>query len=252
MTEVPAAFHCGINEVLLTCFVISLVKWARNNGQEGRAVLLDLEGHGREEIFSDLDLSRTTGWFTNIYPVRLELEQSNGGASSNRHFSLGEALKSVKEQLRRVPDGGLGYGLLRYLNKETGRELAQCQKPVISFNYLGRMGATGTGSSPAWKGAWGGGYSPGMPAPYGVEVNAIAYESNDGPTMFAAWAWAPGLLEEEQISEMAEGWFEALESLSEQVARGDAGGLTPSDVPLVDLSQAEIDLIERSARWDAE
>ena len=80
------------------------------------AVLLDLEGHGREEIFADVDLSRTVGWFTSLFPVRLDpgaldLDEALAGGAA-----LGRALKLIKEQLRALPDNGLGYGLLRYLN----------------------------------------------------------------------------------------------------------------------------------------
>jgi len=253
ITEVPAAFRCGINEVLLTGFVASVVSWAGSHGQEeNRSVLLDLEAHGREEIFQDVDLSHTIGWFTSMYPVRLELHEPNAGTESNGKHPLGHALKSIKEQLRRVPDGGLGYGMLRYLNEETGRALAQCRRPAISFNYLGRLGAAGGDSSKEWKGILGGAADSLMPMAHGVEVSAITYEASDGLRLMANWVWAPALLDEEQVREMAEGWFEALESLSKQVAQGGAGGLTPSDVPLVGLSQAEIELIERNARWEDE
>ena len=89
------------------------------------AVLLDLEGHGREEIFADVDLSRTVGWFTSLFPVRLDpgaldLDEALAGGPA-----LGRALKLIKEQLRALPDNGLGYGLLRYLNPQTASQLAR-------------------------------------------------------------------------------------------------------------------------------
>ena len=136
LTRVPAAFHGGINDVLLTGLALAVADWCRRHGRGAHAghgsnghgsrsaVLLDLEGHGREEVFADLDLSRTVGWFTSLFPVRLELgaldleEALAGGAA------LGRALKSIKEQLRALPDKGLGYGLLRYLNAETAPQLA--------------------------------------------------------------------------------------------------------------------------------
>ena len=93
-------------------------------GPGGAAVLLDLEGHGREEIFADLDLSRTVGWFTSLFPVRLELGAANVEEALGGGAALGRVLKSIKEQLRALPDKGIGYGLLRYLNKETAAQLA--------------------------------------------------------------------------------------------------------------------------------
>ena len=116
LTRVPAAFHGGINDVLLTGLVVAVADWCRRRGRgSGPAVLLDLEGHGREEVFGDVDLSRTVGWFTSLFPVRLDpgaldVEEALAGGGA-----LGRALKSIKEQLRALPDNGLGYGVLRYL-----------------------------------------------------------------------------------------------------------------------------------------
>ena len=78
LTRVPAAFHGGINDVLLTGLAVAVADWCRRQGRgEQRAVLLDLEGHGREEIFAEVDLSRTVGWFTSLFPVRLDLGSSS-------------------------------------------------------------------------------------------------------------------------------------------------------------------------------
>ncbi len=120
LTRVPAAFHGGINDVLLTGLAVAIADWCRRRGRgSSAAVLLDLEGHGREEVFADVELSRTVGWFTSLFPLRLDLggldleEALAGGAA------LGRALKLIKEQLRALPDNGLGYGVLRYLNAQT-------------------------------------------------------------------------------------------------------------------------------------
>ena len=126
----PAAFHGGINDVLLTGLVLAVADWRRRNGQRGsNAMLLNLEGHGREEIFPDVDLSRTLGWFTSLFPVRLDpgaidLDEALAGGPA-----LGRALKSIKEQLRALPDSGLGYGLLRYLNPQTASQLSGLATP---------------------------------------------------------------------------------------------------------------------------
>ena len=105
---------------------------------------------GREEVFGDIDLTRTVGWFTSLYPVRLDpgpldLEDALAGGAA-----LGRALKTIKEQLRAVPGKGLGYGLLRYLNAETAGSLGGLPAPQLGFNYLGRFadgGAGGTGAA---------------------------------------------------------------------------------------------------------
>ena len=117
LTTVPAAFHGRVNNVLLTAFVLAIANWRRHQrrGIESNAVLLDLEGHGREDIIPDVDLSRTVGWFTSLFPVRLDpgplrLDEALAGGPA-----LGQALKTIKEQLLAVPRNGIGYGLLRYL-----------------------------------------------------------------------------------------------------------------------------------------
>jgi hypothetical protein len=108
LTRVPAAFHGGINDVLLSTLVLAVADWCAG-GRAGQAVLLDLEGHGRE-VFADVELSRTVGWFTSLFPVRLDagaldLEDALAGGDA-----LGRALKLIKEQLRALPDNGLATG----------------------------------------------------------------------------------------------------------------------------------------------
>ena len=211
-------------------------------------MLIDLESHGREELFEGLDLTRTVGWFTSLFPVwldagGLDLEEAlRGGAA------LGEALKRIKEQLRRVPGGGLGYGLLRYLNPETAPALSGLASPQIGFNYLGRFGgseAAGWGIAPEAGAVLGlSGSDSELPPAHALEVNAVTLEERDGPQLSATWSWSGALLSEEAVSDLARGWFGALEALVRHTAKPGAGGHTPSDLPLVSVSQAEIDRLE--------
>src|SRR6202008_2262687 len=219
LTAVPAAFHGRGNDVLLTGLVVAVAAWRRRRGAQGKGanvLLIDLEGHGREEFFEGLDLSRTVGWFTSLFPVRLEaggldLEEAlKGGAA------LGQALKAVKEQLRRVPGGGLGYGLLRYLNPETAPGLSGLASPQIGFIYLGRFGgleeAAGWGLAPeagAVLGLSGSGDADLAPA-HALEVNAVTLEGRDGPRLSATWSWCGGLLSEEAVSQAGHGGFPGL------------------------------------------
>src|SRR5204862_6042261 len=96
LTQVPAAYHTQINDLLLGALAQAISSWTGE-----RALLVDLEGHGREALFEEVDLSRTVGWFTSMYPVLLELPASQ---------DAGAAIKSVKEQLRATPNRGIGYG----------------------------------------------------------------------------------------------------------------------------------------------
>ena len=253
LTRVAPSFHCGVHEVLLTGLALAVAAWRRASGSArpaDTAVLIDVEGHGREEVFADVDLSRTVGWFTSLYPVRLDVGAIDGaGALSGGGggAGLGRALKAVKEQLRGLPDHGLGYGLLRYLNDETARELAGFAAPQLGFNYLGRFAVSGEtdwgiADETALLGA---GFDPSMPLAHALEVNAITLDGEDGPALSAHWSWAPRLVSEAAVCELAEDWFRALAGLVECAAAG-AGGRSPSDVALAGLTQDEIERLERA------
>ena len=112
-----------MTDALLTALVEAFAAWT------GRRVLLvNLERHGREDILDGVDLSRTVGWFTSLYPVLLDLEEET---------DPGRSLRSIKEQLRQIPNHGIGYGLLRYLRDETevSAKLAALPRPELSFLY---------------------------------------------------------------------------------------------------------------------
>jgi glycopeptidolipid biosynthesis protein len=137
--EVPAAFHAGVQDILLIAFGLA---WTQFFDNGGAPIGIDVEGHGRhEELGPHVDLSRTVGWFTTKYPVALNFGGSVAGLSwaqvTAGDAALGAAIKDAKEQLRGLPDG-LSYGLLRYLTPEV--DLGGSD-PVIGFNYLGRLGA---------------------------------------------------------------------------------------------------------------
>ena len=133
--EVPAAFHAGVQDILLIAFGLA---WAEFLGTGGAPIGIDVEGHGRhEELAPDVDLSRTVGWFTTKYPVSLTVGGLSWAQVVAGEAALGPIIKDAKEQLRSLPDG-MTYGLLRYLNPDV--DLAG-PDPTIGFNYLGRLGA---------------------------------------------------------------------------------------------------------------
>ncbi len=252
LTRVASAFHCGVQEVLLTGLAVALAEWCGRRGvgsseEAGRAVLLDVEGHGREEVFADVDVSRTVGWFTSVYPVRLDAGAVDAGSGLAGGGGLGGALKRIKEQLRALPDHGLGYGLLRYLNEETAGELAGYGTPQLGFNYLGRLGGSGgtAWSAAAETGVLGSGYDPGMPLAHCLEVNAVTREGVGGLELEAHWTWAPRLVTEEAVRALAGSWFRWLEGLVLCAGAPGAGGRSPSDCPLAGLTQEEIEGLER-------
>ncbi|PYS27789.1 MAG: non-ribosomal peptide synthetase, partial [Acidobacteria bacterium] len=231
------AFRARTHEILLASFAAAVTKWRRRRDRgQGTAVRLDLEGHGREEIFEGVDLSRTVGWFTSVYPVHLEASPSDPTS----------VLKQIKEQLRHLPDNGIGYGLLRYLNQETARALSELPASEICFNYLGRIAneeSTEWGMVPEAE-SFSGSCDPEMPLNYGLELNALILDGTSGPQLSVTLSWAPALVCESEVRDLAESWFAELDGLAREVARPGAGGLTPSDVPLVALTQSAIDRLE--------
>jgi non-ribosomal peptide synthase protein (TIGR01720 family) len=123
----PAAYRTRINDVLLTALGWALSRWT---GQE--RVSVELEGHGREEVLEGVDLSRTVGWFTTIFPVAFDVP---AGADWRTR------VKSVRRQLRAVPGNGFGFGALRYLGTPAVRERLSAAGPEVVFNYLGQWDA---------------------------------------------------------------------------------------------------------------
>nr|WP_253774194.1 non-ribosomal peptide synthetase [Goodfellowiella coeruleoviolacea] len=251
LTEVPAAFHAEVNDVLLSAFSFAAGTWARDRwAARDTSVLVDLEGHGREEhAVGGGDLSRTVGWFTAIHPVRLDPGAVDTAAVLRGGPAAGALVKRIKEQLRAVPDKGIGYGLLRYLDPETAPVLAVLPQPQLAFNYLGRFTTGTTHSTADWAivpgAGTGGGQDPAMPLAHAVELNAVAHNEPGGPPVLRAnWGWAGALLSEEDVRELADGWFRVLRALVTHVDETDAGGFTPSDLPLLSLSQDAIDRLE--------
>nr|WP_312875374.1 non-ribosomal peptide synthetase [Allocatelliglobosispora scoriae] len=242
LTTVPAAFHAGVDDVLLTGLGLALRRWSGRDGW-----LVALEGHGREEqLVAGAELSRTVGWFTSEYPVRLDV----GGADLDEALAggpaAGQALKAVKERLRTVPDNGMGFGLLRHLHPRTAAALSVLPRPLIGFNYLGRFAVGGDDGQAPWQpvadqDAWGGGADDAMPLEYPLEVNAVTEDHPGGPRLSVTWSWPHGVLTEQAVGELAACWFAALDALATHAVTPDAGGWTPSDLELVSLSQDDID-----------
>ncbi|MGC5365765.1 condensation domain-containing protein, partial [Streptomyces sp. DT24] len=257
LTTAPTAFHAGVNDVLLTGLALAVAGWRAERNVPGHpAVLLDLEGHGREPLSEHIDLTRTVGWFTSMYPVRLDPGPvSRYEARAYDGPLVDRALKRVKEQLRAIPDHGIGYGLLRHLNPVTRALLQDAPTPQIGFNYLGRyagsQGGEAAGAGPDWQLLLDGGgprsQDPDMAVHHVLDINAYTQDLPDGPRLVAGWTWPTELLSEPDVEELAEGWLRALRAIAEHAQAPDVGGYTPSDLPLVSLNQAQIDRLQN--KW---
>ncbi|GAA1374844.1 non-ribosomal peptide synthetase [Streptomyces beijiangensis] len=249
LTTLPAAFRGTGTDVLLAALALAVNRW---RGADAPA-LVRLEGHGREEdVVPGADLSRTVGWFTTMYPARVEVPGVDLDDVLAGGPAAGQAVKLVKEQLRSVPDKGLGYGLLSCLNPETAEQLAGLAVPQIGFNYLGRISGTDVpehlrrdGWGPAsWSSELIAEPDPDLPALSALEVNSVATDTPEGTRLQAAFMFPTGVLSRERTTELAELWVEVLHGMAAYAARPHTGGLTPSDAPLVTVGQDDIETWE--------
>ncbi|RBQ20907.1 non-ribosomal peptide synthetase [Spongiactinospora rosea] len=244
--EIPARFHAGVNDVLLTGLAVALARWRRDRGREQTFAHIELEGHGREGGFvagsPEPELSRTVGWFTTLFPVVVD---PGPAADFTAPAYLAAALKAVKEDLARVPDNGVSYGALRYLADAR----FDAPAPQVLFNYLGRFDA---GEGGDWRPAGSTGQlgerrDPKMRLPRPLEFNAIA---EPGPTgeyeLVTNISWPEGVFTDEDVATLGAYFLAALTGL----AALEHGGHSPSDFPLVRLTQADVDALDGPALRD--
>ncbi|MCA9184440.1 MAG: amino acid adenylation domain-containing protein [Planctomycetales bacterium] len=221
LQRVPQAFNTQINDVLLTALTRSVCQW------RGKPIIrINLEGHGREDLFAGVDVSRTVGWFTSIYPVSLQMPDSGG---------LADALKSIKEQLRAIPNRGIGYGVLRYLS----RQMELDGESDVVFNYLGKMDDVVRDRelfefASQQCGAW---HSPRQRRRHKLEVNSMVI----GGCLESQWTYSPSLHSQDVIKRVANQFLQNLRDVIEHCGSPAVFGYTPSDFPLCGLTQSELD-----------
>ncbi|MFF1647498.1 amino acid adenylation domain-containing protein [Streptomyces sp. NPDC058240] len=246
--EIPAKFHAGVNDVLLTALAVTLARWRRDRGQDQTFAHIELEGHGREGRYVadaagfEPELSRTVGWFTTLFPVTVD---PGAATDFTAPAYLAAALKAVKEDLAAVPGNGVSYGALRYLT-DTG---LTTPAPQVLFNYLGRFdaGAAGDWQLAGTTGQLGEKRDPRMRMPRALEFNAIAEPDASGAyELVTTLSWPEGMFTDEDITTLGEYFRAALSAL----AALEAGGHSPSDFPLVRLTQADVDDLDGPALRD--
>ncbi|BAZ09548.1 amino acid adenylation domain-containing protein [Calothrix sp. NIES-4071] len=225
LQDVPFAYKTQINDVLLTALVQSFAQWTPE-----RSLVVDLEGHGREDLFEDVDLSRTVGWFTTLFPVRLQLEEVN---------HPGEPLKLVKEQLRRIPNRGIGYGVLRYLNQNPAirRKLEMLPQAEVSFNYLGQFDQVLEASDVLVVKEFKAEQSLLNRRSHLLGVSGLIRASK----LEMTWAYSEKVHKRDTIERIASGFIEALKTLIVHCQSQESQGYTPSDFSAAKLNQKQLD-----------
>jgi non-ribosomal peptide synthase protein (TIGR01720 family) len=232
LREVSAGRRGQVQDALLASLAAALSPWA------GEGILaVDLEGHWREDLFADVDLSRTVGWFTSMYPIHLRLSPDLDAAA---------ALPSVRAALDRVPGHGFGFGLLRYLSPEGARTLSGLPAAEVRFNYLGQLGDTGAGEGGSlFRAAWediGPATSPRVRRRYLLDVTAAVRDGR----LWVGWTYCERTLRRETVERLAEAFLAALRSLAAGVPRE-----TPEDFPLARLSRQDLDRILGKAQRES-
>ena len=224
LKEAPAAYHTQVNDLLLTALARVLCRWSGDT-----SVLVQLEGHGRESLFEDMDLTRSVGWFTSAYPLSLS-PVADAGAS----------IKAIKEQLRQVPHKGLGYGVLRYLADTSVREsMAALPQARITFNYLGQFDQQFQADAlfqPVDEAA-GEAHDPEAPLPNWLSVDGQVYAGE----LQLRWTFSRERYDQRTIEQLAEAYKTELLGLIEHCLAPGNGSFTPSDFPLAQLTQEQID-----------
>ena len=227
LKELPVAYRTEINDALLTSLALAVRTWGG-----GRTLLLEFEGHGREEIDADVDVTRTVGWFTTHYPVRL-----SPGNEANRLT----ALLRIKEQLRSIPGGGIGYGLLRWMrhDDEITQQLREAARPEIKFNYLGQMDQSFNADSGFTMATESGGEAHGKDGSreHVLEITAGVLHGR----LTIRVVYGEQLHRRETIERLAGLYVSELRALIHLCRTASASSYIPSDFPAAQLNQNELD-----------
>ncbi|WP_323147480.1 non-ribosomal peptide synthetase [Pseudomonas marginalis] len=224
LQQAPSAYRTQVNDLLLTALARVLCRWSGHG-----SALIQLEGHGRESLFDDIDLTRSVGWFTSAYPLRLTPQTVQG-----------DSIKAIKEQLRAVPHKGLGYGVLRYLADDLCKQsMAALPSAQITFNYLGQFDQSFGADAlfhPLDESA-GLAHDPDAPLPNELSVDSQVY----GGELVLRWTFSRERHDPQAIQDLAQAYLAELQALVAHCLEDNAGGLTPSDFPLAHLSQSQLD-----------
>ncbi|MEW5696384.1 amino acid adenylation domain-containing protein [Pseudomonas synxantha] len=226
LTLAPAAYRTQVNDLLLTALARVVCRWS---GQA--STLIQLEGHGREDLFDGVDLTRTVGWFTSLFPVNL-----------TPAHALSDSITTLKEQLHAVPDKGVGYGVLRYLAPPSVvAALAALPQPRITFNYLGqfdRQFDEGALFVPSTEGN-GRAQDPLAPLANWLTVEGQVY----GGELSLQWGFSREMFSCATIQQLADDYAGELKAVIAHCCGLEAGQATPSDFPLAGISQSQLDAL---------
>jgi non-ribosomal peptide synthase protein (TIGR01720 family) len=227
LTEVPLAFRAQANDILLSAFARAVTKWTG-----GPEAFFDLEGHGREPLFEDVDLTRTVGWFTSIFPVRLK-------AAPEGHAGVG--VRAVRDQLRAIPRRGIGFGILRFLGSDAAsrERLAKLARPQISFNYMGQFvgSAESQATIRAARESAGPMRHPDDERAHLVEVNCMI----ESDRLSVVWTYSEGRHDRNTITAVVGDMMANLRAIIAASSSGTSRRLLAEEFPEAGLGQDDLD-----------
>lgn len=229
LKNVNKAYNTEVNDILIAALGLAVKKWTGIN-----KVAINIEGHGREEIIEDTNISRTVGWFTSLYPIVLDLHESD---------NLSYIIRYVKDTIRKIPNKGIGYGIIKYLTKEENKAAIKFKlKPEISFNYLGEFSNVLEGrqfevSHLSVGKTIGGDYN----RKHAIDVNCFISNGK----LFVEFTYNSDEYREETISNMAEYYKQAISVIIDHCIKKEHPEFTPSDYGDVLLSIGELEQIKK-------
>ncbi|MBB3105404.1 amino acid adenylation domain-containing protein/non-ribosomal peptide synthase protein (TIGR01720 family) [Azomonas macrocytogenes] len=230
LKDASAVYRTQVNDLLLTALARVFCRWSKTE-----SILIQLEGHGREDLFDELDLTRTLGWFTSMFPVRLS-------PWADADADIAGSIKQIKEELRAIPSKGMSYGLLRYLGStEAQATLAALPQPRITFNYLGQFDNQFDANTlfvPAQESS-GCAQSEQDSLANWLSIEGEVY----GGRLSLQWGYSREVYRRDTIERLAGEYQQELEALIAHCLSEEAGGATPSDFPLVSLTQEQLDAL---------
>jgi len=222
LRDIHSIFNTQMNDVLLTALVNAFKTWRGHS-----RILIFLEGHGREEIIPDISLARTIGWFTSKYPVLLNLSHTS---------DMGESLTSIKEQIRQIPNNGIGYSLLKYSSPDG---LDEMQEPEIIFNYLGQFQSE-ENTQTLFKPISGLNIDERSPAANRKQLIDLSASVKNG-RFYVDLSYSQNLFKDETMQSLLDQYTIELEKLVIFLQEDNSGNYTPSDFQDVDLESEDLD-----------
>lgn len=229
LRAVPGKSTYRITEILVAALGQAFATWSG-----ARTLWLDLEGHGRESLFEHIDVSRTVGWFTTVYPILVPLARLENDS---------EALEWASKRLRRIPFHGIGYGLLRYLSidQSATSRIREQPQPEVVFNYLGQLDGVQSSSS-LFRLAHeeiGPAHSPNGELSHLLEINALVIDQK----LQVNWTYSENVHLMSSIRSLSEEFVSRVRSLIFSCAKYSVAGqneLAPNDSE-VDKALSEVD-----------